>query len=84
MPGKPPSAGALAEIFWLLLNSPAVQSLFAPWQDVVFLGDFNADCSYVRSADWPHIRLRTSRDFQWLIPDTADTTVTNTNCAYDR
>ncbi|KAL8175249.1 UNVERIFIED_CONTAM: hypothetical protein K2H54_017348 [Gekko kuhli] len=52
--------------------------------DVLFLGDFNADCSYVRPDDWPHIRLRTSSDFQWLIPDTADTTVTSTDCAYDR
>ncbi|XP_015265370.1 PREDICTED: deoxyribonuclease-1-like [Gekko japonicus] len=52
--------------------------------DVLFLGDLNADCSYVRPDDWPHIRLRTSRDFQWLIPDTVDTTVTSTDCAYDR
>ncbi|XP_048348611.1 deoxyribonuclease-1-like [Sphaerodactylus townsendi] len=52
--------------------------------DMLFLGDFNADCSYVRPEDWPHIRLRTHSNFQWLIPDTADTTVTNTNCAYDR
>lgn len=34
--------------------------------------------------DWPSIRLRSIKDFQWLIPDTADTTVTNTVCAYDR
>ncbi|XP_054848918.1 deoxyribonuclease-1 [Eublepharis macularius] len=52
--------------------------------DMLFLGDFNADCSFVRSEDWPNIRLRTSAEFQWLIPDTADTTVTNTDCAYDR
>ncbi|XP_053132587.1 deoxyribonuclease-1-like isoform X2 [Hemicordylus capensis] len=53
-------------------------------EDMLFLGDFNADCSFVRPEDWPHIRLRTSSAFQWLIPDTADTTVTNTVCAYDR
>ncbi|KAM6424556.1 deoxyribonuclease-1-like isoform 1-T2 [Liasis olivaceus] len=52
--------------------------------DALFLGDFNAGCSYVQTEDWPSIRLRTSKDFQWLIPDTADTTVTNTACAYDR
>ncbi|XP_063170693.1 deoxyribonuclease-1-like isoform X2 [Candoia aspera] len=50
----------------------------------LFLGDFNAGCNYVHTQDWPTIRLRTSKDFQWLIPDTADTTVTNTACAYDR
>lgn len=55
-----------------------------PWQDALLLGDFNADCNYVQAEDWPSIRLRSSKDFQWLIPDTADTTVTNTICAYDR
>ncbi|XP_034988095.2 deoxyribonuclease-1 isoform X1 [Zootoca vivipara] len=53
-------------------------------EDMLFLGDFNAGCSYVRPEDWPRIRLRTNSAFQWLIPDTADTTVTNTHCAYDR
>lgn len=33
---------------------------------------------------WASIRLRTSPAFQWLIPDTADTTSTATHCAYDR
>ncbi|XP_007066588.3 deoxyribonuclease-1-like [Chelonia mydas] len=52
--------------------------------NILFLGDFNADCSYVRPQDWPSIRLRTSDAFQWLIPDSADTTVSYTDCAYDR
>ncbi|KAM3826722.1 deoxyribonuclease-1-like [Vipera latastei] len=52
--------------------------------DALLLGDFNAGCKYVRLEDWPSIRLRSVKDFQWLIPDTADTTVTNTACAYDR
>ncbi|XP_060028530.1 transcription factor E4F1 isoform X3 [Erinaceus europaeus] len=52
--------------------------------DLVFLGDFNADCSYVRPHDWAAIRLRTSEVFKWLIPDSADTTVGNSDCAYDR
>ncbi|CAM4622600.1 deoxyribonuclease-1-like [Caretta caretta] len=52
--------------------------------NILFLGDFNADCSYVRPQDWPSIRLRTSNAFQWLIPDSADTTVSYTDCAYDR
>ncbi|XP_036890327.1 deoxyribonuclease-1-like 2 isoform X2 [Sturnira hondurensis] len=53
-------------------------------QDMLFLGDFNADCSYVRKQDWAAIRLRSSEVFKWLIPDTADTTVGNSDCAYDR
>ncbi|XP_038405564.1 LOW QUALITY PROTEIN: deoxyribonuclease-1-like 2 isoform X4 [Canis lupus familiaris] len=52
--------------------------------DLLFLGDFNADCNYVRARDWPSIRLRSSEVFKWLIPDSADTTVGNSDCAYDR
>uniref|UniRef100_A0A452F6I0 Deoxyribonuclease n=1 Tax=Capra hircus TaxID=9925 RepID=A0A452F6I0_CAPHI len=52
--------------------------------DIMLMGDFNADCSYVTSSEWSSIRLRTSSTFQWLIPDSADTTATSTNCAYDR
>ncbi|XP_036870301.1 deoxyribonuclease-1 isoform X6 [Manis javanica] len=53
-------------------------------EDIMLMGDFNAGCSYVSPSSWPSIRLRTSPAFQWLIPDTADTTVTSTHCAYDR
>ncbi|NWX19216.1 DNAS1 protein, partial [Aegotheles bennettii] len=53
--------------------------------NILLLGDFNAGCSYVTSAQWPSIRLRSLRACRWLIPDSADTTVTNTtHCAYDR
>ncbi|XP_074055100.1 deoxyribonuclease-1-like 2 [Macrotis lagotis] len=52
--------------------------------DIIFLGDFNADCNYVRQHDWANIRLRSSEIFKWLIPDDADTTVGNSDCAYDR
>ncbi|MCP4755576.1 MAG: deoxyribonuclease I [Proteobacteria bacterium] len=51
----------------------------------LILGDFNADCSYVKRRDWAGIRLRKDRRFTWLIGDSADTTVSkNTDCAYDR
>ncbi|XP_045848517.1 deoxyribonuclease-1 isoform X2 [Meles meles] len=53
-------------------------------EDIMLMGDFNAGCSYVAPAQWASIRLRTSPAFQWLIPDTADTTSTATHCAYDR
>uniref|UniRef100_A0A8C3HC98 Deoxyribonuclease n=1 Tax=Chrysemys picta bellii TaxID=8478 RepID=A0A8C3HC98_CHRPI len=52
--------------------------------NIMFLGDFNADCSYVKKGDWGSIRLRTSEVFEWLIPDSADTTVGKSDCAYDR
>ncbi|XP_067562920.1 deoxyribonuclease-1 isoform X1 [Pseudorca crassidens] len=53
-------------------------------EDIMLMGDFNAGCSYVTPSQWSSIRLRRSPPFQWLIPDTADTTVTSTHCAYDR
>ncbi|KAM9372415.1 deoxyribonuclease-1-like [Phaethornis superciliosus] len=54
-------------------------------ENVLLLGDFNAGCSYVTGAQWPSIRLRSLPACQWLIPDSADTTVaTTTHCPYDR
>ncbi|XP_036945444.1 deoxyribonuclease-1 [Acanthopagrus latus] len=52
--------------------------------DIVLLGDFNAGCNYVMGSDWQKIRLFTDKSFHWLISDEADTTVSHTNCAYDR
>ncbi|XP_010136934.1 PREDICTED: deoxyribonuclease-1-like, partial [Buceros rhinoceros silvestris] len=37
--------------------------------NILFLGDFNADCSYVTSEQWPSIRLRSFDACTWLIPD---------------
>ncbi|KAM4697739.1 deoxyribonuclease-1-like 2 [Rhinophrynus dorsalis] len=56
------------------------------WQtdNMIFLGDFNAACSYVTSSDWDNIRLWTNEAFVWLINDSVDTTVGNSDCAYDR
>lgn len=53
-------------------------------QNIVLLGDFNSGCSYVTSSEWQRIRLFTDKSYYWLIPDTADTTVNDTNCPYDR
>ncbi|NXW43995.1 DNSL2 protein, partial [Nyctiprogne leucopyga] len=52
--------------------------------NIMFLGDFNADCTYVQPSDWAAIRLRTSHIFKWLLPDGTDTTVGKSDCAYDR
>ncbi|XP_030062442.1 deoxyribonuclease gamma [Microcaecilia unicolor] len=53
--------------------------------NIIFIGDFNADCGYVPKKQWKNIRLRAQQDFVWLIGDNNDTTVrTTTNCAYDR
>uniref|UniRef100_A0A669P0K7 Deoxyribonuclease 1 like 3 n=1 Tax=Phasianus colchicus TaxID=9054 RepID=A0A669P0K7_PHACC len=54
-------------------------------QNFIFMGDFNAGCSYVPRKHWKNIRLRTSSEFAWLIGDTNDTTVRrSTSCPYDR
>ncbi|XP_074052190.1 deoxyribonuclease gamma [Macrotis lagotis] len=54
-------------------------------ENFVFMGDFNAGCSYVPKKSWKQIRLRMDPKFVWLISDNMDTTVKgSTNCAYDR
>ncbi|KAM4882405.1 deoxyribonuclease gamma [Thomomys bottae] len=54
-------------------------------QNFIFMGDFNAGCSYVPRKAWKNIRLRTDPRFVWLIGDQEDTTVKkSTSCAYDR
>ncbi|XP_046504296.1 deoxyribonuclease gamma [Equus quagga] len=54
-------------------------------ENFIFMGDFNAGCSYVPKKAWKNIRLRTDPGFVWLIGDEEDTTVkSSTKCAYDR
>ncbi|CAK6435470.1 unnamed protein product [Pipistrellus nathusii] len=54
-------------------------------ENFIFMGDFNAGCSYVPKKAWSSIRLRTDSQFLWLIGDKEDTTVrSSTDCAYDR
>ncbi|XP_066899210.1 deoxyribonuclease gamma isoform X2 [Kogia breviceps] len=54
-------------------------------ENFIFMGDFNAGCSYVPKKAWKNIRLRTDPKFIWLIGDQEDTTIKkSTNCAYDR
>lgn len=55
------------------------------FQNFIFMGDFNAGCSYVPQKQWNNIRLRTHSEFVWLIGDKNDTTVKkSTSCPYDR
>ncbi|XP_055015802.1 deoxyribonuclease-1-like 1 isoform X2 [Boleophthalmus pectinirostris] len=54
-------------------------------ENVMLLGDFNADCGYLAKKNRNKVRLITDSNLQWLIPDGSDTTVReSTNCAYDR
>lgn len=51
--------------------------------NILFMGDFNADCRYFPDAAKERSMLITD-EYLWWIGDDEDTTVTNTNCAYDR
>ncbi|KAM4741282.1 deoxyribonuclease 1 like 4, tandem duplicate 1 [Anableps anableps] len=53
--------------------------------NVMILGDFNADGSYVSKKGMKTIRIRSDKNFHWLIGDDVDTTAStgNTN-TYDR
>jgi len=52
--------------------------------DILIMGDLNADCKYASDSDLRRLELRTDRRFTWLIGDDVDTTTTSTDCAYDR
>ena len=51
--------------------------------DIVILGDYNAGCSYASPRRTMAIANENS-SYAWLVPDSADTTVSSTYCAYDR
>ena len=51
--------------------------------DRIILGDFNADCSYASYQDLISLSISTA-NHTWIIPDDADTTVSDSRCAYDR
>src|SRR3989344_463776 len=56
-----------------------LQNIVEDKGNVVILGDLNADCNYYNNI------LETQFDsWNWIINDSEDTTVSNTNCAYDR
>lgn len=53
--------------------------------NLVFMGDFNAGCSYLSKKKRRTLRLYTDPKFHWLIGDDIDTTVReSTTCPYDR
>ncbi|XP_008296320.1 deoxyribonuclease-1-like 1 [Stegastes partitus] len=54
-------------------------------ENVMLLGDFNADCGYLAKKNRKFVRLITGNNLFWLIPDDVDTTVrSSTSCSYDR
>ncbi|KAL7399152.1 hypothetical protein ABVT39_020741 [Epinephelus coioides] len=54
-------------------------------ENVMLLGDFNADCGYLAKKNRKNVRLITEKSLYWLIPEKTDTTVrSSTSCSYDR
>uniref|UniRef100_A0AAQ5YFE9 Deoxyribonuclease-1-like 1 n=1 Tax=Amphiprion ocellaris TaxID=80972 RepID=A0AAQ5YFE9_AMPOC len=54
-------------------------------ENVMLLGDFNADCGYLAKKNRKYVRLLTENNLFWLITDDVDTTVrSTTSCSYDR
>lgn len=53
-------------------------------QEIMLMGDLNADCSYVPNYRWKSIPIKNNASYTWWIADDIDTTVGNTTCAYDR
>uniref|UniRef100_UPI0037E8C26C deoxyribonuclease-1-like n=1 Tax=Semicossyphus pulcher TaxID=241346 RepID=UPI0037E8C26C len=54
-------------------------------ENVMLLGDFNADCGYLAKKNRKFVRLITDKSLIWLIPEKTDTTVReSTSCTYDR
>jgi hypothetical protein len=57
------------------------------YKNIILMGDFNADCSYVPASQWQNIRFKQvpySSQFTFVVPDGSDTTVSTNVCAYDR
>jgi endonuclease/exonuclease/phosphatase family metal-dependent hydrolase len=51
--------------------------------DVMIVGDYNADCSYFDEDEIINLEIGTE-EFLWAIPNDADTNLANSNCTYDR
>lgn len=74
---------AVPEIKALHTVVHAAQAHYLGEDDFVVLGDFNASCNYASPSDFIGHPIAT--EYQWLIPDDADTNVSATSaCAYDR
>ena len=76
-------AAALAEIDALHTVIESYRENNTLETDLILLGDLNADCSYATAQELWESPMRMSQ-YHWLVHDLADTTVSSTDCAYDR
>ena len=77
---KPTEAVAEMEALQDVLNWSSIE-FENPHQ--IILGDFNADCSYASYQDLISLSISSS-NYTWIVPDNADTTLSDSRCAYDR
>jgi len=73
---------AEAEIDELVYVMKYGRDRFPSQQDVILLGDFNADCSYFNEAS--SVSPMRGSDYYWAIGDELDTNVASSECTYDR
>ncbi|CAH8521633.1 unnamed protein product [Schistosoma rodhaini] len=64
----------------------SVKEVMKMWniQNLIILGDMNADCGYLSKKKMSQLHLRKDTEFTWAIPDKHDTTLGKGDCAYDR
>ena len=76
-------AAAVEEINALGIVASEYMQATPDEEDLVILGDFNADCSYASEQDLSNSALA-GGNYTWLVGNDADTTVAQSACAYDR
>ena len=74
---------AVAEISALDAVFTWAQQRWPDETEVFALGDFNASCNYATPAHLDQLAIR-GAGYSWIVPDDADTNVSQNVCAYDR
>ncbi|XP_052781667.1 deoxyribonuclease-1-like [Mya arenaria] len=75
---------AVAEIDSLIDVYYDVLKTWPAIKDVIIMGDLNADCSYASESDLRKLPIYNEQLFYWPLGFDIDTTVSSTDCAYDR
>lgn len=52
--------------------------------NVLILGDLNADCSYLSDKEYEALQIKSDATYSWVIGKDVDTTTGKSDCAYDR
>jgi len=73
----------ISEINGLHYVVEETRNLWPQENNYIILGDMNAACQYATSQEVNNTLLHSSQ-YVWIVPDSADTNVASTNCAYDR